>query len=286
MSLLTTILTHPANRSVRVKALARSIWWQVAYRLGVRYQDISFHGLRLRCYPGDHSASRALYFSGMPDYWEMRFMQDYLRQGDCFIDVGANTGIYTLLARSLVGDQGEVNSFEPNAMSADRLEENLRLNHIDNVAVHRVGVADEMGSLAFEHSGDDCTAHVAYDDQGENPQRIKTVTLDDVLEDKPHAMAKLDIEGYEPFAIRGMRRLLSTHNPPVMQIEVAGYSKLFGISTERFIGELHELGYGIAIYHPTTKSLEFVERHWEIPVDNILAVAKARLTEVEARLQH
>ena len=68
---------------------------------------------KIRCYPNSSSASKIIYFSAFPDFYEMGFMKDYLRPGDNFIDGGANIGLYTILAASLVGNNGKVVAFEP-----------------------------------------------------------------------------------------------------------------------------------------------------------------------------
>ena len=130
------IWKHPANRSTRLKSLGRAIRWQLHYRLSGRSMDINYHGMTLRCPPGNHSASRAIYFSGLPDYAEMQFMLDYLRPGDQVIDAGANIGVYTLLALSVVGSGGRVEAIEPNPAVLPWLRDNLRINNALNVTIH------------------------------------------------------------------------------------------------------------------------------------------------------
>ena len=76
-------------------------------------------------------------------------MLDFLRPGDTFIDAGANIGLFTLLALSVVGDKGHVHAFEPNPLVAAMLRESLALNAADNVTVHEIGLSDVEGSAAF-----------------------------------------------------------------------------------------------------------------------------------------
>ncbi|MFN0111793.1 MAG: FkbM family methyltransferase [Blastocatellia bacterium] len=285
IKLFSEIWTHPANRKAPYQALINAIHWQITKRMTGRPSDISYHGLKLRCYPDSHSASRAVYFSGLPDYREMRFILDFLRPGDQFIDVGANIGLYTLLALSAVGPTGYVHSFEPNPTVVRVLNESLQLNSADNVAVHEIGLADTEGVVAFSMTEDDCTAHIVEQSASSARTEIPIGRLDRILDSVPYAMAKFDIEGYEPFAIRGASRLLQEHNPPVMLIEMAGYSERYGITTPDFIAELEQLGYFIAIYHPDSRELQPTIRPWEIPVENVLAVSKERKQFVEDRVK-
>jgi FkbM family methyltransferase len=284
LRLLGDILGHPANRDARVSALIRSLAWQCTKRLTGQPHDIPYHGKLLRCHPTSHSASRAIYFSCLPDYWEMRFILDYLRPGDTFIDIGANIGLYTLLALAIVGAEGHVHAFEPNHRVASMLRESLALNAAINVTVHEIGLSDMEGTAAFAADGDDCTAHIV-DLPGDSGAHIPIDRLDRLLGEAPYAMMKLDIEGYEPFAIRGASQWTKKQIPPVMLVEVGGYSKKYGIGTQEFIEELDRIGYFTAIYHPESRQIEPAAKPWDVGVDNLLAIAKDRQEFVEDRIR-
>lgn len=218
MSLLGSIWKHPANQNRRIAALARAVHWQISKRLTGKPADIDFHGLALRCFPNSHSASRAIYFRDYPDFNEMRFMRDYLRPGDKFIDVGANVGLYTLLARALVGQSGHVDSFEPMKATFKQLREEIDLNKLENVAIHNLAVSDVTGFVSFNETTDDCTAHVSPDPSADQSRlSVRAVRLDSHLPDDTYAMMKMDIEGYEPFALRGtsewLRKGIGTWRP-------------------------------------------------------------------------
>src|ERR1051326_2383615 len=64
------------------------------------------------------------------------FMLRYLDPGDTMIDVGANIGIYSVLAGAIVGRRGRVEAFEPSPTLRPCLEANLRRNELTNVRVH------------------------------------------------------------------------------------------------------------------------------------------------------
>jgi FkbM family methyltransferase len=50
--------------------------------------------------------------------------------GDVIVDVGANIGVFTVIASKLVGSRGRVVAIEPNSESAKRLERNIALNSL------------------------------------------------------------------------------------------------------------------------------------------------------------
>lgn len=212
-------------------------------------------------------------------------MCDYLRPGDAFIDVGANVGLYTLLALSLVGEEGLVQAFEPNPEVASRLRESLALNHCENVHVHEIGLSDAPGLAAFSAGGDDCTSHIdSHSEEGRT--RIWVERVDRILDEIPYAMIKFDIEGHEPLAIKGASQWTQHGNPAVMLVEMAGYSKRVGMGTSEFIGELECLGYCTAVYEPECRKLRPTKKPWELPVENVLAIAEEKLRFVEQRLRN
>ncbi len=128
---------------------------------------------------------------------------------------------------------GHVDAFEPADVPASRLEENLKLNSLDNVTIHRAVASDREGRVTFGFSDEDCIAHVeGAGDFADGGHDVSAIRLDRVLGTTTAlAMVKFDIEGYEPFALRGAAELLKDGNPPVMQIEAAGYSKRYGVTT-------------------------------------------------------
>lgn len=287
MSTLRSILAHPANRGHSLTAVARYLGWQVSKRLGARYWDIPFHGLTLRCHRDSHSASAAMYFSGMPDFREMCFMQRYLRPGDTFLDVGANVGVYTMIAAALVGASGSVHAFEPGAATAMRLRENIDLNALRHVSVHELALSDRDGSALLDNGCDDCVASLVpqvgttSDSHG---MSVRCARLDTLLPDTQAAMAKLDVEGAEPLVVRGARSLMARGVPPVMQIEMDGYCRKFGIETHSFIAELSDQGYDTGFYDVPANRIIYTLRPWEQHIVNVLAVSRAHRHEVERRL--
>ena len=64
---------------------------------------------------------------GLSDWHEMNLLLRYLRPGDEFIDIGANIGIYSLLAGSRVGLDGKVYCFEPDTITFHKLKQNIQL---------------------------------------------------------------------------------------------------------------------------------------------------------------
>jgi FkbM family methyltransferase len=284
--MLNRIWNHPANAQRPWAGLSRYVGWQFNKRVLRRDLPFDFHGFTLPGYSDSHSMSAAYYFAGFPDWWEMKFLCDYLRPGDSFLDVGANVGLYSLLAASRVGRTGHVDAFEPAEMPARRLQESVNRNGLEPiVSIHRFAVTDHSGEVDFGFADDDCQSHVKRPgEQGAKSVSVSAIRLDEYCHGKTYAMAKFDIEGHEPLALAGASEMLAKGNPCVMQIEVAGYSKLFGVSTAEMIHWLSDRGYDCTCYDPVKRQLMKADRPWELGVDNVLAVQQSARSMAEERL--
>jgi methyltransferase, FkbM family len=140
------------------------------------------------------------------------------------IDVGANIGLYTLLFSKLIGPKGAVYSFEPSDEAFFRLQQNIKLNNLENVSVHKMGVAEKAGIKEFHITSDD-----AYNSLGITPMKevieiknINIVTIDDFIKEnniKRVNILKIDTEGADYLVLKGAFSLLSDKNAPIVLCE-------------------------------------------------------------------
>lgn len=179
-----------------------------------------------------------------------------LRRGDVFLDLGANVGLFTLLARHAVGDAGKVIAVEPNPAVRTRLECNLALNGNLGVTVLPIAASDQAGELDL-HVPADGTNHgiASLRPQGtaggeETIVRVRVERLDDVL---PAQLArpdgvrrvnfiKIDIEGAELGALRGMAETIRRDRPRMLIELNYVATRPFGYRASeiaRYVLELH-----------------------------------------------
>jgi len=152
---------------------------------------------------------------------ETRFVTAVVRPGDVFIDVGANVGWFTMLASTLVGEEGRVHAFEPRADTADHLEKSVVLNELQNqVTVHRFALSDAEGHQLLvwtrnteNPGGSFVVDHVPTPDMEVQPVLLRR--LDDLQLERVDFI-KVDVEGAEMRVFRGAQTTLERCRPVVL----------------------------------------------------------------------
>lgn len=280
---LADIWEHPNNSGRRMRALSRFAAWQAYKRLTDRSLALEiFPGVRMRCHPDSSSVAAQIYSHGAADFAEMSFLRHYLRAGDRFLDVGANEGVYAMLAANIVTPNGEVHAFEPVPVTAGRLAENARLNGFRHVHLHECAVGAEPGSVRFS-TNRGAMNHIELNSGTENTIDVPVTTLDDEVRGE-FALGKMDVEGAELFALRGARTSLANSNPPAWILELNGMCERFGFACEDVASALRDSGFELYLYDPATRTLTTRREPWkESP--NIIAIANSRLSSVKERLR-
>jgi FkbM family methyltransferase len=134
--------------------------------------------------------------------------------GQVVYDVGAFHGILTLFFASRAA---QVIAYEPNEANHARLIENIRLNHLTNVRVRKLGVGSQPGSGTL-HYAPQMAGGGTVDPNAIAPasQRVDITTLDgDIATAALPApdLIKIDIEGWELEALEGARATIHAHHP-------------------------------------------------------------------------
>jgi FkbM family methyltransferase len=157
-----------------------------------------------------HIAPRIILFGKWEDDND-ELIQDLVAEGDTCFDIGANLGYYTIRLAQKVGPKGKVYSFEPNPELFPYLKESVAINHFEGrSALYQNAVGSKAGSgrITFEYSNMGGGGIDAISDPGHGPIEIVAI---DSLSDVPETVdfIKIDVEGMEIEAFRGMSNLLT-----------------------------------------------------------------------------
>ncbi len=223
------------------------------------------------------------YYVGLLEYEEMAFTMHFLRPEDLFIDVGANIGVFTVLAAGAVG--ARCVSIEPIPKNQHLLD-NVNINCLnDHVQAINAGLGDKTGKLHFTFDRDSIN-HVATELEitGKTVE-VEVTTLDNITKDQVPEMIKIDVEGFESQVISGGRELLGgKQSPNAILMELRGLGSRYGFNEENVHKEMLGYGYKPYVYNPRTHKLHAWRRKTENKLGDMLYIcdiekAKRRIKE-------
>ena len=203
-------------------------------------------------------------------YYELAivdFMQQVLRPGDVFIDVGANVGYLTAIGASCVGKQGEVHAFEPIPLYATHIEKWANKNDSFKIIINHSALSDRDGSAKINVSRPPYTGNSSlvkdpkcqsiYQGEMDVPlTRLDTYISKNKIHKEKIKLIKIDVEGYEIPVLLGLKDYFeNTAHRPFIICEVRGslYSAL-GYQMSDLLSYLAQYGYqAYNIYAPKVK---------------------------------
>jgi FkbM family methyltransferase len=154
---------------------------------------------------------------------ETDYLFSVLKEGDVFVDIGANVGLFSLIASTIVGKNGKVISFEPAPKTFARLIENVKLNDLKNIDTRNIGLSNVNDELTFYVSKNGYDAWNSFapsqDNKLESSIQVSVSTLDVELENIEKSkikLIKMDVEGWEKFVLKGGREFFTNYRPIVM----------------------------------------------------------------------
>jgi len=197
---------------------------------------IARNGLGLFAIPDSDLETLSYYSSGFaPEPGSVSLLQRLLQPGACFLDVGANIGLFTVAAGRVVGPAGRVISIEPAPDTMSALEATVRLNGLASfVELHSVAAGSEPGEAAL-NVGKVCGHSSLYPiDGAAGSVIVRIAPLDAIIGDGPVDLIKIDVEGFELDAIKGLRKTLSANADTSIIVE---FAPTHLARSERAIGE-------------------------------------------------
>jgi FkbM family methyltransferase len=131
-----------------------------------------------------------------------------LKKGGVFVDAGANIGVYSILASTLVGKEGKVCSIEMIPNTANRLRGHSQINNCQNISIIEKALSDDKGDIVRAYIPKNrfgmASIEVQHDDKDTELVEVKTDTLDNILTSYERIdLMKMDLEGAELKALHG-----------------------------------------------------------------------------------
>ncbi len=183
--------------------------------------------------------------------WESNYLKVFeqlVKPGHTVFDVGANHAFYALHAARLTGPTGRVEAFEPNPQLAALATASLRTNGYTWAKLHQVAVGDTSGEAVLTFNPDMSGGGNIRSQAGHSKAEavsVKMAVLDEMFADPSIVVdvVKMDVEGYEGRALRGMSKLLARSPGVRMMLEFApGMMASAGVPAPDVVSQLRGLG--------------------------------------------
>ena len=155
--------------------------------------------------------------------WEPEVVEAISRcvsSGMIALDLGAQSGFYSLLLSKLVGPSGTVVAFEPLPANFRILRENVEMNGVKNVFVREEAVMAESGVFELEVPKKDSSllAGPLAGDDDPTTAVVPAISLDAFAREicRPIDFIKMDVEGAESDVLEGARDVLNICHPTML----------------------------------------------------------------------
>jgi FkbM family methyltransferase len=227
----------------------------------------------------DSKLSQLIYFNDF-EKAERVFVNKVLKPGDTFVDVGANIGLFSLIAANCVGKKGRVVAFEPVEKIYQRFCDNIKLNDFLNVKSYNLAISDTTGEALFNQIEDGYDAWSTFgtptDGRSFSSNVVKCDTWDKFAFENDFigkvSLMKIDVEGWETHVLNGALKTLIREDAPVLLVEFSDImAHLAGSSCKTLYNTIKKLGYEMFRYDEKLNKISKEPIREKYPDLNIIA---------------
>ena len=251
------IFSHPIAGRRLLQSFARLITWQIQCRVFPANLYVKPFIGNTKFYAGKRMTGiTGNIYTGLHEFADMGFLLHFLRPEDCFYDIGANVGAYTLLASGVCGAQ--TIALEPGQQAFVLLQKNIELNQLSSrVRLLKAGAGAKKDEVLFSVA-EDTTNHVITENEriaGTTSEQVSILPVDDLFDENYVSLMKIDVEGYETEVLSGMQKTLQAPALKAIIIELNGSGTRYGYIEKNIHDLLTANGFSAFIYDPFSRSL-------------------------------
>ncbi len=175
-------------------------------------------------------------FKNKQDSFEIELLKKHIHKSDFVLDIGSNIGFFSKILSQMVGPNGKVHCFEPDKTNFNHLQDYCK--HLGNVHLVNKAVGAKNENLKIYTSKKLNVDHRTYKpEEFDKEIEIEAVSIDEYLgENKKIHFIKMDIQGFEMQAIKGMEKTLTENHEVkiISELWPYGLSKAGSSATEYF----------------------------------------------------
>ncbi|MFZ1721705.1 MAG: FkbM family methyltransferase [Microgenomates group bacterium] len=273
---LQKLLNHPLNSNRKIKTFARIVWWKFNQLfLNIPAIIEMAPGAKLICYPQSSYGSFVVY-ANFPEYNEMRFIQNFVKDGDIVLDVGANIGSISILAASR-GEKVRVFAFEPTEKIIPLVKENIGVNGFEErIKIYQTAVSHKNGFLQFTIENESEINHLTSKRHNSSTS-VKSLRLDTFVKRTNISridLLKIDVEGAEMLVLSGAKKLIQKNQIETIIFEVNENIQEFGSSVEEMFTFLRNNNYVLYSFNEKGTLTVITNTYTHTITTNVVAIVK------------
>jgi FkbM family methyltransferase len=254
ISIIKSFSKHPIGRKKLALSVYRFLSWQIYYRFVSKSKWVSLIGdTEIMLKPGMAGATGNHYL-GLLEFPDMSFLLHLTQSDDVFLDIGANVGVYTLLASG----HGKCNSvaIEPVKNTFEQLNINIKHNGLENrVKCYKTIVSNSTAQMKISNHLDAMNHVLDENDTSTNYELVNTTSLDKLIEENAPTVLKIDVEGAELSVIKSGLTGLKRETIKAIIIETNGDDAKLAEERNQVKAILNSAGFEAVNYEPFSRKL-------------------------------
>lgn len=164
----------------------------------------------------DKNIENVIYERGVYEQGTVSVLQDFLKAGDTFVDVGANIGWLSLVGADRVAKNGKVYAFEPVPTTFDILKSNKKLNEFSQIELNQFALGNKEETLTIYPEKENRGGASILNHHSEKGVDIEVKKLDNLIINSTINVIKIDVEGFELDVLKGAIETIKKDNPKLI----------------------------------------------------------------------
>lgn len=193
-------------------------------------------------------------FEGAWEKEEWDWIEQHLKPGSVFVDIGAHIGTYSQRAAKAVGEKGLVIAVEPNPATIAKLRQGVAAAQWNNITVIPVACGDRRSRMTLFEAPSENTGMaslskenaIRWGGDGNRSVEVDVIPLDEIYP-TTHAqrldVLKIDTEGAETMVLRGSAATIAKYRPAIMVESVDFQLRAMNSSLQELDALLTSYGY-------------------------------------------
>lgn len=245
--------SHPVNHRRKLRAVLEYGFIQIAARLLPGEVCVEYpNNTRLLVSP--HMKGAAHYITPrLFEFEDMSFVMHMLRPDELFVDVGANVGVFSILAAGVA--KARVIAFEASPDTYKMFVRNVWLNGFnDRIKAINAAAGRQVGTIRFT-TGLGTENRVDDSAPAGSSETVPMTTLDHELADSSPIVLKVDVEGFEADVFAGAVKTLNHPELKAIIVERGNLGARYGFDEAKLHQDIRQCGFTACSYKPFERKL-------------------------------